>query len=69
MTSKVRAVSLDVNLDDECIAEHPESLETWKVGHTVCFFFFQMNYWTQCLNLKVIHLTRSLKEKFIEHIL
>lgn len=46
MTSKVRAVSLGVNLDNKCITEHPESLETWKVGHIVCFFSFQMKYWT-----------------------
>lgn len=52
MTSTVRAVSLDINLDDKCTAEHPESLETWKVGHVVCFFFFSDELLDPVLKLK-----------------
>lgn len=70
VTSKVKAESPGVNLDNRYITNHPESLGMWKVVPTVCFFFFQVNYWTHCLNLKVPHLKQSLKvkEKPIEHI-
>lgn len=39
VTSKVKAESPGVNLDNRYITNHPESLGMWKVVPIVCFFF------------------------------
>lgn len=41
VTSKVKAESPGVNLDNRYITNHPESLGMWKVVPIVCFFFFK----------------------------
>lgn len=52
MTSRVKAASPGVNLDNRYITDHPESLEMWKVVPIVCCCFFSSELLDPLLKFK-----------------